>query len=210
MSAKRTNYQFVEEVTVPPGEARAVFLAKGDSVRVTDPIGMQIGDAVFISTAEPTERFSQAATRLVHETVLGDRVNTLIGNRGNVMATITRDDVANNDIVSPACHPERYVIDWNAPTHASCHASLVIALAQLGIPEDMVPEPFNLFMRTVPWHGWLPIIEECRSQPGSSIEFRAEMDLRFATSSCPQDFFSANGYEITPLELTVHRSAQSH
>jgi uncharacterized protein YcgI (DUF1989 family) len=207
MSAKRSNSQFTEEITVSPGEACAVFLAEGDSVLVTDPIGMQIGDAVFISAAEPVERFSQAATRLVHETVLGDHIKTLIGNRGNVMATITRDDVTNNDIVSPACHPERYVIDWNAPTHASCHGSLVMALAKLGIPEDMVPDPFNLFMRTIPWHGWLPIIEESLAQSGSSIEFRAEMDLYFATSSCPQDFFSANGYEITPLELTVIRSA---
>ncbi len=195
-----------EEITVPPGEARAIFLARGDSVKVTDPKGMQIGDAIFISTEDPVERFSQAATRLVHRTVLGDRVDTLIGSRGHVLASIVRDDVQSNDIVSPACHPERYRIDWDAPNHASCHGSLVKAVAEFGIPEDMVPDPFNLFMRTIPWLGWMPLIEESLARPASSIEFRAEVDLHFATSACPQDFFSANGYEITPLELSIQRA----
>lgn len=193
---------------VQPGGGYAVELDVGEVLTIRDVAGMQIGDMVLFARHDPTERFSQAATRLRNGTVLGDRVTSLYATTGRLLATVVADDVAANDMISPACHQERYAKDFRAPDHPSCKSSILVALEPYGIGADLFPDPFNVFMRTVVVDGWLPVIEESPSLAGSSFKLVAEVPLVFATSSCPQDYFAANGYEITELEIQVFVAEQ--
>jgi uncharacterized protein len=195
---------------VPPGGGYAVELDAGDVLTIRDVAGMQIGDMVLFARHDPTERFSQAATRLRNATALGDQATSLYATTGFLLATVVSDDVTANDIISPACHPERYAKDFRAPNHPSCKSSILRALEPFEIDPDLFPDPFNVFMRTVVMDGWLPVIEESPSAAGSVFRLRAEVPLIFATSSCPQDFFAANGYEITSLEIEVLAATSAH
>src|SRR5216117_438953 len=91
------------------------------------------------------------------------------------------------------CDPHRYGLLGVEGYHDNCRDNLHAALAALGVTIPATPPSLNLFMN-IPWtaEGRLAWGEPV-STPGSSVVFRAEMDLVIAFSACPQDILPING-----------------
>jgi uncharacterized protein len=193
---------------LPPRSGLALVLGRGQRFRITDIEGQQVSDLVVFSAADLTERFSQGNTRKLNNTWLLSTGHHLYSTKCRGLLTIVADTVGRHDLQSSACSPYDYPIRFGVTGHPSCLAILTHILEPHGVPEHLIPDPFNVFMHTtVGGDGRIDVYPPL-STAGDYIEFIAEMDCLVAMTVCPQDQNPCNGYHITPLGLTVFKNGQ--
>jgi uncharacterized protein YcgI (DUF1989 family) len=188
-------------VVVPAGAGRALWVRRGEQVRLIDVEGGQVGDVFAFAADDPGEHLSASHTR----TSTG-RLFPLIGEqfvttRRRPILTLVEDTSPGvHDMLIAACDPARYRALGTAE-YASCADNLRDAMARIGMNVDVVPQPVNVFMNIpVAPSGelsWLP----ATSRPGDAVTFQAEMDCAVVVSACPMDLNAINGER--PTELAV-------
>jgi uncharacterized protein YcgI (DUF1989 family) len=218
--------EVLQEVFIPPKQAKAFLIKQGQSFRVTDIEGKQVGDLVMINEHDHSEKINPSYTRqwvstwdpdnmLVRSMFQGITVgNQIISTVRNVMATITADTPEPSgihDLLMRSC--SRWIYEEAAQAgmgspQDGCLELLAGALAPYGFALGDVPDDFNLFMN-VQYDAIeaMFVIREPVSKPGDYIEFKAEMDLLCALSACPDDVCSqCNGkapHPAKPLQVQI-------
>ncbi|WP_280342083.1 urea carboxylase-associated family protein [Nocardia neocaledoniensis] len=202
---------YTEPVTIPARQARSVLLRAGDTVRITDVAGGQVGDVFAYHATDLTEYHSAAHTRTHTSRLFPALGEAFVTNRRRPILTYLADtSPGTHDMLIAACDPERYAA-YGDPHHASCAENLITALAEHGHPAPAhIPQPINVFMR-IPVGAdanltWLP----AATRPGDAITFRAELDCLLVVSACPQDHNVINGTGPSPLTLTVQTTEENH
>ena len=188
---------------VPPRDGFAFFVKRGQRFRITDLEGRQVSDLVVFSKDDLTERLSQGNTRKLNNTWLLSTGHRLYSTKCRPLLTVVADTVGRHDLQSSACSPYDYPIRFGITDHPSCLAILRGVLEAHGIPEHLIPDPFNVFMNTEVGETGQIEVRAPLSKPGDYIEFQADMDCLVAMTACPQDQNACNGYHITPLQLDV-------
>jgi uncharacterized protein YcgI (DUF1989 family) len=195
------------QVVLPPGTGRAVRLPKRGQVRVIDVEGGQVGDVFAFAMADLGEHLSASHTRTSTGRLFPRIGEDFVTNRRRPILTLAADTSPGvHDMLIAACDPVRYH-SLGAPGHPSCADNLRMALRELGVICDVVPQPVNVFMN-IPVSGgdlrWLPAV----SRPGDAVTFEAALDCVVVVSACPMDLNPINGERPTPLvlELTVPNS----
>lgn len=188
---------------VPAGEGRAVWVRRGEQVRVIDVEGGQVGDVFAFVAGDPGEHLSAAHTR-----TSTCRLFPLIGEqfvttrRRPILTLVSDTSPGIHDMLIAACDPARYRT-LGVDRHASCADNLRDALKQIGLTTDNVPQPVNVFMN-IPVGAtgeltWLPAV----TRPGDAVTFEAVMDCAVVVSACPMDINAINGDRPTPLAVEV-------
>lgn len=191
----------IERVVVAGGTGFAAAVPVDSVLRIVDLQGKQVGDLVLFVADDPSERFSQANTRKLENTIYLRQGSRLWSTKCRHIATITRDSVQLHDILSSACSPYDYPIRFGVQDHRSCLANLIDALAPLGIDEALIPDPMNVFMnQELSGNGEFTVAEPL-SRAGDSIELQLHCNAIFAISACPQDQNACNGWQITDLAV---------
>lgn len=199
-----TALSYLQSVTVPARQARAVTLRIGERVRITDVDGGQVGDVFAYNADDITEYHSASHTRTHTGRLFPALGESFVTNRRRPILTYLADTSPGvHDMLIAACDPERYAAYGDAD-HASCADNLRCIMTDLGYPAlQAIPQPINIFMRIpVTADGTLSWLEAA-TVPGDSITFRAEMNCLVVVSSCPQDHNVINGSGPTPLTLTI-------
>jgi uncharacterized protein YcgI (DUF1989 family) len=192
-----------EPIIVKGGSGWAGPMPKGSVLRITDVAGQQVGDLVLFREDDVTERFSQANTRKMENTIYLAEGSRLWSTRCSVLAEIERDTVNRHDILSSACSPYDYPIRFGIADHRSCLANLCAALKPYGIPEELIPDPVNVFMRQELSTDGTLSVEPPRSRAGDHVDIRFAIDCIAGISACPQDQNACNGWQITDLRLDL-------
>lgn len=214
----------VDEMVVPPRDARAFNVPAGHFFRIICVEGPQVGDLNLWNSADLSERFFSGKTRALHATHVGegDRLwSTLPGLRP--MATITHDTLGwygfdadgggVHDVIGTRCDPYTNVLLQGVEYHHCCHSNLTRAIAAakgmaLADAERHVHDVMNVFMCT----GFTRdtqqyFMKASPVRPGDFIEFFAEMDLLAALSACPGgDCGSGHSDDVAacyPLQVDV-------
>lgn len=144
--------------------------------------------------------------------------DVLVSNLRQPLCVLVEDtSKGKHDTLMAACDPQRFkelgVEDWEE--HGSCAENLVLALKEIndraglkgakGIGADVtinsVPGPLNLFMN-VPWQGDKGELKFAapEGKEGEYVRFRAERDVVFVMSACPQDITEINGKDKLPQD----------
>ena len=189
------------EIIVSGGTGWAGRFPKESVLRITDVAGKQVGDLVMFRADDPAERFSQANTRKLENTIYLRQGSRLWSTKCTVLARIERDTVNRHDILSSACSPYDYPIRFGISDHASCLANLRTVLEPFGIEEQLIPDPINVFMRQELSPNGSLSVEEPLSSPGDHIDIRMATECIVAISACPQDQNLCNGGQISDLRL---------
>jgi uncharacterized protein YcgI (DUF1989 family) len=198
-----------ERTLVPARECRIVTVRAGQSFRVVDVEGGQVGDVFAFSAEDPHEFHSASHTR-THVSRLFPAIGEqfLTNRRRPIMALTADTSPGLHDMLIAACDPERYLA-LGVDGHRSCAANLREAMEREGLPLATVPQPINVFMNIpVGRHdrlSWLP----ARSWPGDAITLEALMDCHIAVSACPQDLNGINGESPTPLAIDILTSTST-
>ncbi len=203
LRAARAGWTLVEEIRVPPREARSFHIPAGQFFRILSIDGPQVGDLNLWNAEDLSERFFSGKTRALHGTHLstGDRLWSCLPHL-RPMATITEDTLdwygfdafggSVHDVIGTRCDPYTHaLLSGGGQYHHCCHSNLTRALAgATGLPrtqaEAHVHDVLNVFMCT----GFTRdtgqyFMKASPVRPGDYLEFFAEIDLLGALSACP-------------------------
>jgi uncharacterized protein len=226
LGAARQRLTKVDEVVVPPRDARAFEVPAGHFFRIVSVDGPQVGDLNLFHAADLSERFFSGKTRALHATHLttGDRLwSTLPSLRP--MATITHDTLdwygwdadgaGVHDVIGTRCDPYTNQLLSGLDYHYCCHSNLSRALAasrniDVRDAELLVHDVMNVFMCTGFSHdSHQYFMKASPVRPGDFIEFCAEIDLLAVLSACPggdcSGEHSSDRARCYPLQVEIFR-----
>jgi len=194
-----------DRIVVPAREGKAVRVEAGRSLRVVDLEGGQVVDTWAFVAGDLGEFHSAQHTRAVNSALFPPAGGRFVTNARRPILTLEEDASPGiHDMLIAACDPPRYVPLGVTGWHGSCEENLQNAFRELGLePPRFAPQPINLFMNTPARADgeieWLP----AETKPGDYVQLRAELDLVFAVSACPQDILSINRHEPTPVAIEL-------
>jgi uncharacterized protein len=193
----------VEDFTLAPRGCMARELPRGQSLRVTDIEGKQVGDLIAFALDDLGEKFWVSNTIRLNGTVYPTKGHVLYSELSRPMLRITDDTCGVHDLLAGSCNAEIDKVRYGVDDHKGCVENFLSALAPWGIERKDIPMSMNLFMNCpVATDGGWQIVEPS-STAGDHIDFRAEMDLLVALSNCPQDLNPCNAGELKPLRVTI-------
>jgi uncharacterized protein YcgI (DUF1989 family) len=188
---------------IEPQSGTAFDLRQGQLLRVIDPCGEQVSDLMAFAQADRAEWLSSGRSIDYNDTIFFTAGHALYSNRSRVMLTIARDTVGRHDFLYTPCSSETFSIIYkHSGTHPSCFDNLSRSLAAFGIAPDAIPTTFNIFMNVEIAPDGRVAVRPPRSQPGDSIEFRAEMDLVVGLTACSAEM--SNNYRFKPIDYEIH------
>ena len=225
----RSDMILVDELTVPPRDARVFDVQAGHLFRIISIEGPQVGDLNLWNANDLSERFYSGKTRALHATHVstGDRLWSNLP-RLRPLATITHDTLdwygfddfggGVHDVIGTRCDPYTNYLLTGQEYDYCCHSSLTRALAAAkGLPlaeaEAHVHDVVNVFMCT----GYTRdtnqyFMKASPVRPGDFIEFFAEIDLLAALSTCPGGDCGASHSDDSarcyPIRVEIHRPRQ--
>lgn len=194
----------VDEV-VPARAPWSATMRAGQTLRITDVGGNQAADCLIYSLHDTTERYSAGATVTAQRNVFVTEGTELRSNRGRVMATVTSTTCERHDTIAGACSRESNTLRYGHHTfhqHA-CVENFLDAARAHGLGKRDLVSNLNWFMNVpVGEDGTLGIVDGI-SAPGLHVQWRAEMDLLVLVSNCPQINNPCNGFDPTPIQVTI-------
>ena len=225
-AAAREGAEKIDEIVIPPRDARAFHVPAGHFFRIVSIEGPQVGDLNLWNRHDLSERFFSGKTRAFHGTHVGvgDRLwSTLPFLRP--LATITADTLAwygydadgsgVHDVIGTRCDPYTNRLLNGTDYHYCCHSNLARALGALrNVPprevEAHVHDVLNVFMCTGftrDTHRYFMKASPVR--PGDHLELFAEIELTAALSACPGGdcgaTHSSDAARCHPLLVEIHR-----
>jgi uncharacterized protein len=193
-------------VEIGPRSGVAFPLRQGETLRVIDPMGVQVSDLLAYNAADVREAISNGRTFDYEERIALTAGNRLWSNRSNPMLTIVEDRVGRHDFLLTPCSEATFRHFYpDQPVHRGCFGNLAEALAPYGVTPDMIPCAFNLFMNVpVAADGGLRV-EPPVSKAGDYIRLRAEMDLVIGLTACAA--YASNGGSFKPIRYEIEDAA---
>jgi len=195
----------VYDEVLPARKPWAHVVKAGQTLRIVDLGGNQAVDFLVYNAHDTAERYSAADTITAQGNIFVTTGTKLLSNEGRALMTVLSDTVGRHDTLGGACSCEsnsvRFGLDkkWQ---HA-CVENFLAALIPYGMGKRDLVSNINFFMNVpVSGDGTLEIVDGI-SDPGSVVELRAEMDVLVAISNCPQMNNPCNGYNPTPIRLTI-------
>lgn len=195
--------------TVPARNARAVRLLQGQVITLINPHGTQVCDLWAFSAADLSEFLSMEHVRAWIDRVTPRAGDPLVSNRRRPILTMLSDSSPGvHDTLIAPCDIDRYRTLGVKGYHDNCADNLRLALKAIGLRTATVPCAFNLWMN-IPVGvdqslQWLAPV----SQPGDSVQFRAEMDCIVVMSACPQDIIKINANHPREIRFVVDTAAR--
>jgi uncharacterized protein YcgI (DUF1989 family) len=196
-------------ITVSASGVEAFRVNAGQTFRITDPEGGQVGDLFAFAAEDPEEWLSASHTRAAVSRLFPKPGEQFFTTRRRPILTFRQDrSPGRHDMLIAACDAARYTA-LGRSGHASCAQNLLMGLARCGIYPRAVPQPVNVFMDVRPGPAgdlaWTP----ASTKPGDFVLFEAAIDCVVVLSACPQDIAPVNHGGPTPLIVTLEYSVSS-
>ena len=190
---------------IPAQAPWSCLVKKGQIIRIEDTHGQQAVDTLFYNAHDKSERYDAQATLAAQARAYIENGTPLLSNRGHVLAVVTADTSGAHDTSAGACSCEANTVRFGHHTrymHA-CRENFLLALAPHGMDKRDIVSNVNFFMNVpVLPNGDLSIVDGL-SRPGDYVELRAEIDVLCVISNCPQVNNPCNGFNPTPIRVTI-------
>lgn len=198
----------IDEV-IPPGGHWSGVVPQGATLRLTDLEGRQAVDFLCYNAKDPSERYSAADTMKISRQIFVGKGTKLYSDMGNVLFTVTGDTCGLHDTIGGCCSRESNFVRYGVKEGPNCRDNFLAGLAEFGLGKKDIVANLNFFMYVpITPEGGMAIVDGL-SKPGDYIDLRAEMDVLVALSNCPQVNNPANGYNPTPIRVTISHPENS-
>ena len=220
----RKHIKQIDEIIVPPRDAKTFKVKSGNFFRIESIEGPQVGDLNLFQADNLEEKFYSGKTRALYGTHIsvGDKMLSSFPYLRS-LATITwdtldwygydKDGGSVHDVIGTRCDPYTYKLTSNNDYHYCCHSNLTRALVsekkiKLDDAEKIVHDVLNVFMLT----GFTNetkqyFMKSSPVRPGDFLEFFAETDLLGVLSACPGgDCGSEHSSDVAkcyPLKVSI-------
>lgn len=180
-------------------------LAKGQRLRIVDLEGCQAVDTLLYNAADPLERYDLQQTIQTEGAIFVTTGTALMSNEGRVLARVVDDTVGNHDTLGGACSAESNTVRFGLDKRHlhSCRDNFLHEYCAHGLAKADIVGNINFFMNVpVEENGHLAIVDGV-SKAGDYVEIEAAMDIVVVISNCPQINNPCNGFNPTPIRLTI-------
>ncbi len=220
----RKHIKKIDEVIVPPRDAKTFNVKSGNFFRIESVEGPQVGDLNIFQADNLNEKFYSGKTRALYGTHIsvGDKMFSSFPYLRS-LATITwdtldwygydKDGGSVHDVIGTRCDPYTYKLTSNNDYHYCCHSNLTRALVKeknlkIDDAEKIVHDVLNVFMLTGFTNDTKQyFMKSSPVRPGDYLEFFAETDLLGALSACPGgDCGSEHSSDVAkcyPLKVSI-------
>jgi uncharacterized protein len=194
----------VDEI-VPAGRPWGHVVRHGETLRLVDLEGQQAVDFLCFDAADPTDRYSATNTVKVAGNIYIGQGTVLYSDRGAALFTVIADSCGRHDTIYGCCSEANNFLRYGVRGTPSCYANFGEILAQFGLDERSIVGNVNFFMSVPVLPDGSAGVASDVSPPGSHVELRAERDVLAVLSNCPQMHNPCNGYNPTPIRVTIYR-----
>ncbi len=181
----------------------------GRLLTIEDLEGAQAVDCLLYNAADPAERYSAPDTLVGQGSIFLTTGSVLRTSEGRALMTIVSDDIGRHDTIGGACSKESNTLRYGHHTryqHA-CVENFLAEGARWGLGKRDLVSNINWFMNVpVDDDGTLGIVDGL-SGPGCAVTMRADMDTLVLISNCPQINNPCNGFDPTPVRVTIDSGA---
>ena len=220
----RKNLKNINEIIIPPRDAKTFKVKKGHFFRIESIEGPQVGDLNIFKADNLKERFYSGKTRALYGTHLstGDKLLSSFPYLRS-LATITWDTLdwygydndggSVHDVIGTRCDPYTSKLLSDSDYHYCCHSNLTRALVnekgiKLDDAENLVHDVLNVFMCTGFTNDTKQyFMKSSPVRPGDYLEFFAETDLLGVLSTCPGgdcgSEHSSDNVKCYPLKVSI-------
>ncbi len=220
----REHIKKIDEVMVPPRDAKTFKVKSGNFFRIESVEGPQVGDLNIFQADNLDEKFYSGKTRALYGTHIsvGDKMFSGFPYLRS-LATITwdtldwygydKDGGSVHDVIGTRCDPYTSKLISGNDYHYCCHSNLTRALVkEQGLEKDdaekIVHDVLNVFMLTGFTNDTKQyFMKSSPVRPGDYLEFFAETDLLGALSACPGgDCGSEHSSDVAkcyPLKVSI-------
>lgn len=216
----KPGFVLLDRFVIPPYSGRGFRVEKGQTFRVIEETGPQIGDVAFWNAEDPSEQFGAMRTWLVEGWII--RKGTRLWSElpwFRPMMTCLEDTIVSppearyhHHFLESHCCPETSERQFGVAGLNGCRLNLLQAIEPFGLSEANLRENINVHEKD-----WLDpktgqqSITRGDGRPGDYIEFYAEIDLLVAVSVCPYGDGSANptisGKDVVrPLGIEIYET----
>ena len=208
VTSERSTDQAIHSANIGAGDYYLRPLKAGQTMRILDLEGNQAADTLFYRADDPSEHYSTSNTIREQGNVYLTCGSVLRSNHNQPMLKIVADTCGRHDTLGGACATESNTVRYDLEKRCmhACRDSWMLAIAEhpeYGIHKRDIAHNINFFMNVpITPEGGLTF-EDGISAPGKYVEFTALMDVLVLISNCPQLNNPCNGYNPTPIEVTV-------
>ena len=190
---------------IPAEKPWSGLVKKGQVIRIEDTFGQQAIDTIFYNAHDTAERYSGQDTMRENGLAYISTGARIVSSEGRVMLMVTADTSGRHDTSAGCCSCESNTVQFGHETrylHA-CRENFLLELSRHGMGKrDIVPN-INFFMNVPISPNGAMTIDDGISKPGDHVELRAEMDVLCVISNCPQINNPCNGFDPTPIRVTI-------
>ena len=190
---------------IPAEKPWSGLVKKGQVIRIEDSFGQQAIDTIFYNAHDTAERYSSQDTMRENGLAYISTGAKIVSSEGRVMLVVTADTSGRHDTSAGCCSCESNTVRFGHETrylHA-CRENFLLELSRHGMGKrDIVPN-INFFMNVPISPNGAMTIDDGISKPGDHVELRAEMDVLCVISNCPQINNPCNGFDPTPIRVTI-------
>ena len=192
--------------TVVPARAPwSAVVRKGQHLTITDLGGNQAVDCLLYDAHDTAVRYSAPDTIHAQGNIFLTTGSVLLSNEHTPLMTVVEDTCGRHDTVGGACSKESNTLRYGHHTwfqHA-CVENFLAEGAKHGLGKRDLVSNINWYMNVpVEEDGTLGIVDGI-SAPGLKVVLRAETDVLVLVSNCPQINNPCNGFDPTPVEMTI-------
>lgn len=198
-----------ELTIIPPKDARAFNVSKGQCIRICTPKGHQAADFFAYNANSFDEWLSPPHTWIASCSVVPRPGDIFLSRFRRPMLKMREDGAEGiHDMLLPACDQFRYEFFGYEGPHPSCSDNLMNVMRRMGREISVIPQPVNFFTNTKVDDNGRLIAPGNIVKPNAYVELEALMDTVCIVSSCPFDI-SPEGWEInaggnvTELEVEI-------
>jgi urea carboxylase-associated protein 2 len=191
--------------TVPGGWYWTVILARGETLRITNPSGRSSVSLVAWNKGDPAERLNYADTVKVQWSAVLQKGRVILSDMGRVLFSIREDTSFAHDALcggsTPASNRQKYGKEFLRNTRQN----FTLAAAKHGLSRSDVPPCVTFFAPVTVGESGALRWDEGERKPEDFVDLRAEMPLIAALSNCPHPLDPAPHYAPGPIEIAVFR-----
>ena len=131
--------------------------------------------------------------------------SVLYSDSGARLMTVIEDTVGRHDTVYGCCSNPNNFLRYGVHTTESCYSNFEAILKRFDLGRSAIVPNVNWFMSVPVLADGSAGVAAAALKPGSHVALRAERDVLAVLSNCPQMHNPCNGYNPTPIRVTIRR-----
>ena len=179
------------------------LVKQGQVLTITDTHGQQAVDFLCYDADNKEDRYSAANTVKVQGNIYVGEGTILYSDSGKALMTVIEDIIGKHDTVYGCCSNPNNMLRYGVVTKESCYDNFSHELAEHGMGIEAIVPNINWFMSVPVLGDGSAGVSDVEIKPGSYVRLRAECNVLAVLSNCPQMHNPCNGYNPTPIEVSI-------